>query len=90
MRAGYAAKGIHLFASFDGRAGAAQYFSRRQTPSRASPSVDKRPLVGDVALGVAWSWRRGKIAYAHYLRTKEFYGQSATQNFGSITFSYVF
>ena len=89
MRSGYAAKGIHLFASFDGRLVLHNIFLDGNT-FRASPSVDKRHLVGDAALGVAWSWRRGKIAYAHYLRTKEFYGQSAAQNFGSITFSYVF
>ncbi len=89
MQTGFAAKGIHLFASFDAQLVLHNIFLDGNT-FRASPSVDKRIFVGDAALGVAWSWRRGKIAYAHYIRTKEFYGQSASQQFGSITFSYVF
>jgi lipid A 3-O-deacylase len=89
MRLGYAAKGLHLFASFDTRLVLHNIFLDGNT-FRSSPSVDKRPFVGDAALGVAWSWRRGKLAYAHYIRSKEFYGQSASQQFGSITFSYVF
>ncbi|MBS0613503.1 MAG: lipid A deacylase LpxR family protein [Proteobacteria bacterium] len=89
MRAGYAAKGIHLFASLDARLVLHNIFLDGNT-FRSSPSVDKRPFVGDIAWGVAWSWRRGKIAYAHYIRSKEFYGQSASQQFGSVTFSYVF
>jgi lipid A 3-O-deacylase len=89
MRLGYAAKGLHLFASFDTRLVLHNIFLDGNT-FRSSPSVNKRPFVGDAALGVAWSWRRGKLAYAHYIRSKEFYGQSASQQFGSITFSYVF
>jgi lipid A 3-O-deacylase len=86
---GYAAKGVHVFASFDARAVLRNIFLDGNT-FRSSPSVDKRPVVGDLALGLAWSWRRGKIAYAHYLRTKEFYRQRSAQQFGSITFSWVF
>ncbi len=88
-RVGYAAKGIHLFASLDARLVLHNIFLDGNT-FRSSPSVDKRPFVGDVAWGIAWSWPRGKIAYAHYIRSKEFHGQSASQQFGSITFSYVF
>ena len=86
---GYAAKGIHVFASVDARGVLHNIFLDGNT-FRSSPSVDKKPFVGDLALGVAWSWKRGKIAYAHYLRSKEFYGQKTNQEFGSITFSYVF
>ncbi len=78
--------GLHLFASVDGRAVARNIFLDGNT-FRDSPHVDKKYLVGDVSLGVAWIWKSGKIAYAHYLRTKEFNGQEKPQAFGSITLS---
>jgi lipid A 3-O-deacylase len=88
-RSGLAAKGVHVFASFDARLVARNIFLDGNT-FRSSPSVDKYPLVGDAALGFAWLWNRGKIAYTHYLRTKEFHQQSAAQEYGSISFTYVF
>ena len=78
--------GLHAFVSVDGRAMAHNIFLDGNTFSD-SHSVSKRYLVGDVAAGVAWQWRGGKITYAQYLRSKEFHGQVKPQSFGSVTVS---
>jgi lipid A 3-O-deacylase len=78
--------GLHAFASLDGRAVARNIFLDGNT-FRDSAKVSKKDLVADVALGLAWLWKTGKISYAHYLRTKEFKGQDKPQSFGSLTLS---
>ena len=83
---GASSAGIHLFASVDGRAMARNIFLDGNT-FRDSAKVDKKFLVADLSLGVAWIWRTGKLAYAHYFRTKEFNGQEKPQSFGSFTLS---
>ena len=85
-RGNNSSSGLHLFASVDGRGVARNIFLDGNT-IRDSAHVDKKALVADSALGVAWIWKSGKIAYAHYLRTKEFNGQEKPQSFGSITLS---
>ncbi len=85
-RRGSSSTGLHIFASVDARAVARNIFLDGNT-FRDSPHVEKKTLVADSALGVAWIWKTGKIAYAHYLRTKEFKGQEKPQAFGSITLS---
>ena len=50
-----------------------------------SPSVDKRPLVGDLSAGVVVHWRGIRLAYSQVFRTEEFYGQrGGAQSFGSV------
>lgn len=78
--------GIHTFISVDARAVAHDIFLDGNTFAD-SHSVSKRYFVGDVAAGVAWQWRGGKITYAQYLRSKEFRSQKDAQSFGSITLS---
>jgi len=64
---------------------------------KASPSVHKRPLVGDLNVGLVsrfpWKVRslRGmQLAYTQSFRTKEFYGQLRVDVFGSISVSLLF
>ena len=78
--------GLHAFVSLDARAVGRNIFLDGNTFSD-SHSVEKRYFVGDVAAGIAWQWRGGKITYAHYLRSKEFRGQDKPQSYGSITIS---
>ncbi len=78
--------GVHAFISADARVVARDIFLDGNTFSD-SHHVAKKHLVGDIAAGIAWQWRGGKITYAHYVRSKEFVGQSATHGYGSITLS---
>jgi len=64
---------------------------------RAGPSVDKRPLVGDLAVGLVGrvpmglgSIRGLQFAYIQNYRTNEFYGQVKPDVFGSISMSVLF
>ncbi len=54
---------------------------------RASPSVNKRPVVADLNLGFVLHWPRFQLAYTQNYRTKEFYGQDRRDVFGSVGFS---
>lgn len=85
-RRGFGAAGVHGFVSFDVRAVARNIFLDGNTFTD-SHRVDKRYLVGDIAVGLAWRGRYGKIAYSYYVRSKEFYGQPQPQRFGSVTLS---
>ncbi|WP_293778963.1 lipid A deacylase LpxR family protein [uncultured Oxalicibacterium sp.] len=78
--------GVHAFVSLDGRTMLRNIFLDGNTFAD-SHSVSKYYLVGDVAAGIAWQWRGGKITYAQYLRSKEFHGQVKPQSYGSITLS---
>jgi hypothetical protein len=51
-----------------------------------SASVEREPLVADVAVGFAAYWRLWKITVARYFRTKEFETEQRDTDFGSITF----
>ncbi len=81
--------GLHAFLSTDARIVGRDIFLDGNT-FVDSHHVEKRLLVGDVAVGFAWQWTGGKIAYAHYIRSKAFYGQPATHSFGSVTLSMEF
>lgn len=76
----------HAFAAVDG------YWSIYDvsldgTLFRDSHSVDKRPLVADLAVGAAVTVGRWKFALARYFRTREFEGQQERPSFGSFTVS---
>ena len=78
--------GLHAFISADARLVARDIFLDGNTFAE-SHHVEKRLVVGDIASGFAWQWPGGKLAYAHYINSKEFYGQSATHGYGSVTLS---
>ncbi|MFZ6645510.1 lipid A deacylase LpxR family protein [Undibacterium sp. TJN25] len=82
----YATSGVHAFLALDGRLVARNIFLDGNTFS-SSPSVHKKYLTGDAALGFAWQWRGGKVAYAHYINSKEFTTQVNSHKYGSVTLS---
>jgi len=63
---------------------------------RRSHAVRKRLLVGDIAYGWAYTWPQigfvpsGKLAYAHYVQSREFEGEERNHGFGSVTLSIEF
>ena len=54
---------------------------------RDSHSVDKKPVVGEAAIGAAMTYGAWKIALARYFRTREFDGQDMRPSYGSFTIS---
>ena len=52
---------------------------------RDSQSVAREELVADLGVGFAMYWQGWKVTFARYFRTKEFKGQSADSELGSIT-----
>lgn len=79
--------GGYFYASGEGRAIARDIFLDGNT-WKESHSVDKRPVVADLNLGFVLHWPRFQIAYTQNYRTKEFYGQSRRDVFGSVGISY--
>lgn len=51
---------------------------------RGSHSVRKRPLMGDFSAGLVLAWPRFQVTYTQDAATKEFYGQTRRDVFGSI------
>ena len=87
---------LYFFASAEGRAVARNIFLDGNT-WRDSPSVDKRPIVADLNIGLVTrfpvrlgSARGIQVAYTQNYRTKEFYGQLKRDVFGSISLSLLF
>lgn len=78
--------GGYLFASVDGRAVARDIFLDGNT-TRDSRSVEKEPLVGDLAIGAVAILGGTRIAYVHTFRTKEFEGQRQGAQWGSVSLS---
>lgn len=78
--------GAYVYASGELRAVARDIFLDGNT-WRDSHSVDKRPVVADLSLGLVLQWPRFRFAYTQDYRTKEFYGQPRRDVFGSIGFS---
>jgi len=81
--------GIHLFGDVEGRAVARNIFLDGNT-WRESHSVDKRPLVADIAAGIAILYKRVKGSFTYVYRTKEFEKQGLAQQFGSIALGITF
>lgn len=81
--------GWYVFAGVEGRAVARDIFLDGNT-WRDSPSVDKRPLVGDFQVGLAVQWRGIRLAYTQVWRSEEFYGQRGNTQFGSVGVSFRF
>lgn len=78
--------GWYLFAGVEGRAVARNIFLDGNTFTD-SRSVDKEPLVGDVQLGIAVSWRDLRLSYTHVFRTREYEGEADRSEFGAMSLS---
>lgn len=81
--------GAHMFASSQVEAVAQDIFLDGNT-WKNSPSVDKKNLVADLSLGVAFNFDMFKITYRHLFRTKQFDTQKQGQIIGSLTLTYSF
>ncbi len=81
--------GIHLFTRFNGRAVLRNIFLDGNT-FRASHSVDKEPLVGEVSAGFAVQYRSFRTTYAYVYQSKEYKKQTYNQAFGTLNFSWAF
>lgn len=79
--------GLHLFVSLDARLVARDIFLDGNT-FRDSHSVDKEPLVADLAVGVSTTFHRWKVSYAFVTRTREYRQQDHAHQYGSLSFSY--
>ena len=82
----FATGGILAFLSTDARLVARDIFLDGNTFT-ASHSVNKEPLVGNVAVGVAWQWHGGQITYAQYISSREFTTQATNPGYGAVTLS---
>jgi lipid A 3-O-deacylase len=51
---------------------------------RDSRSVDKKPLVSDLQLGIVLDWPRVRLSYAHVFRSQEFRSQTGQAHFGAL------
>lgn len=81
--------GWYVFAGVDGRAVAHNIFLDGNT-FRDSRSVKKENFVGDAQLGLAVVIDGVRLAYTHVLRTREYVGQDASDQFGAFSVSFAF
>jgi hypothetical protein len=81
--------GGYLFAAVNGRAVLQDIFLDGNTFAH-SHSVNKKPLVADLAGGAAFYFKQFKLTWTQVLRTKEFDGQTDNHSFGSLAFSFFF
>ncbi len=78
---------VHGFIATDIRLVARNIFLDGNTFSD-SHSVDKKALVADLAVGVSTSFQAWKFTYAQVYRSREFKGQSKSQQYGSLSISF--
>lgn len=81
--------GVHVFGAVTGRLVLRDIFLDGNTFG-GGHDVDKKPLVGDLLLGVSVTFRNAKLSYAQAFRSREFDGQDRAHNFGSVTLSLTF
>lgn len=81
--------GWYVFGGFEGRAIAQNIFLDGNT-FRESRSVDKKTLVADGQVGLAFVFPKARIAYTHVFRTKEFETQDTADDFGALSISVKF
>jgi hypothetical protein len=81
--------GAHIFAGLQIEAVAHDIFLDGNT-WRHSQSVDKKPLVADLSIGVSASMNMFKLTYRHLFRTKEFDNQKGGHSIGSLTLAVSF
>ncbi|MEL7027809.1 MAG: lipid A deacylase LpxR family protein [Pseudomonadota bacterium] len=80
---------IYAFASVEARAVARNIFLDGNT-FRDSLSVERKPLTGDLASGLALQWGRAQAAFTYVYRLKEFEGQREADPFGSASLQWAF
>jgi hypothetical protein len=78
--------GWYLFAGANGEA-VLRNITLDGNTFRHSPSVDKKPLVGDLTAGLALFFGRSRLSYTYVVRSKEFDGQKHFDQYGAITFT---
>jgi lipid A 3-O-deacylase len=78
-----------IFAGLDTRAVARNIFLDGNSFAD-SYRVDKKPLVADASLGLAFTWENTRLSYNLVRRSKEFYGQQSGDVFGGISLGYNF
>lgn len=78
--------GWYVFAGVEGRAVARNIFLDGNT-FVDGPHVDKKAFVGDAQFGAAVTYGPFRLSYSNVFRTREFRGQSAQDEFGTITAS---
>lgn len=78
-----------LFAGLEGRAVARNIFLDGNS-FRNSPSVDKKPLVGDANVGLSFTYGRTQLSYTLNWRSEEFHGQDGADLFGAVSLGYRF
>jgi len=81
--------GWYIFGGVGGRVVGRDIFLDGNT-WRDSPSVDHRPLVGDLEVGAAVFWHNIRLSYTHVWRSKEFVAQPKEHQFGSLSLSIAF
>lgn len=82
--------GWYVFAGVNGRAVGRDIFLDGNTFRSNTPSVSRRPFVGEATAGAAAFWRGTRLTYTQVVRSEEFYGQRGTQIFGSLSLSFRF
>jgi lipid A 3-O-deacylase len=81
--------GWYVFLGVEGRAVARNIFLDGNT-FRDSPSVDKKPLIGDLQAGLVFNTPRFQISLTEILRSEEFDGQKGSDQFGAISFTVLY
>lgn len=81
--------GLHFFAALDAQAVIRNIFLDGNTFGD-SHRVQKKALVGGVAAGVAFRYRRFRMDFSYVWRTREFTGQRDESLFGSLNLSVLF
>jgi hypothetical protein len=74
----------HLFIALDARA-VVHDITLDGNSFRDSHSVDKRPFVADLGIGIAMNYDEWRVTFGRYYRTREFDGQRDTPAYGSLT-----
>jgi hypothetical protein len=74
----------HLFIALDARA-VLHDITLDGNSFRDSHSVDKRPFVADLGIGIAMQFDEWRVTFGRYYRTREFDGQQDTPAYGSLT-----
>ncbi|HWD26436.1 MAG TPA: lipid A deacylase LpxR family protein [Rhizomicrobium sp.] len=77
----------YLFAGVDGRVVGRNIFLDGNS-FEASPSVEKRLLVGDLQLGAAMQIGGARLSFTHVFRSKEFATQASADQFGSVDLTF--
>ncbi len=79
--------GLHGFVALDTRLVVRDIFLDGNT-FRDSHSVDKEPVVADIAAGISFLTGHWKVSYAYVVRTREFRKQPHHHQYGSLSLSY--